>query len=227
MRILKIIAIALLCGCTTISKPMASPLESYRPCVDDTKRQEARSAELQMIVESDQADRKDFFNKTSEELLELAKRDVEKRKRVGEIFGEGCFKAAADFSAAALVYQHGDRSDHYMQTYIWAKRAIELGDDTQKSLMAFGIDRYLVNTGHKQLFGSQAVTVDKANPLSCWCLQEVEKSFPDSLRVKYTNRALQDNYQWLKTLNLGKSCANTECKENLAPTPRGSVLGFW
>jgi hypothetical protein len=39
-------------------------------------------------------------------MQEMVKNDVLRRKRVGEIFGEGCFSKAQDFAAAALVYQH-------------------------------------------------------------------------------------------------------------------------
>ena len=73
-----------------------------------------------------------------------------------EILGEGCFKSAEDYAAASLIYQHGDSPDHFFQAFIWALRAVQLGDFQQKSLVAMTVDRYLISSGKKQLFGTQA-----------------------------------------------------------------------
>lgn len=215
-----------LIGCSTVPKVVVAPTP-YRPCVTDPNRQANESAELQKIVADDQADRKNFLNLSQEEMMAVAQRDVERRQRVGQIFGEGCFKTAADYAAAALVFQHGDSPDHYLQSFMWSKRSIELGDESQKSLMALSLDRYLVNTGHKQLFASQANATNIGDTESCYCLQQVEHSFSDDLRKAYTGRSRLDAFEWLKTLNRGKACPNTECSEPLAATPKGSVPGFW
>ncbi len=121
-------------------------------------------------------------------MIEVQKRDETRRKRVGEIFGEGCFSTSEDYAAAALVYQHGDTPDHFFQTYIWSKRAV-------------------VNTGHKQLFGSQAMRPGPTES-TCWCLDQIEKTFPDKRRK-------------------GKTCPNIECEAKLKPSPKGTVPGFW
>ncbi|MGH8537891.1 MAG: hypothetical protein ACREXM_15890 [Gammaproteobacteria bacterium] len=93
-------------------------------------------------------------------------------------------------------------------------------------MMALGIDRYLVNMGQKQLFGSQAAKPD-FKPDTCWCLQKVEDSFPDKLRKEYTGKTLTEAFDWLKELNEGKTCPNTECSADLKPPPKGTVPGFW
>lgn len=160
-------------------------------------------------------------------IQEVAKRDVERRKRVGEIFGEGCFTKAEDFAAAALVYQHGDVPDHFLWAFIWAKRAVELGDISQKRLMALAIDRYLVNIGHKQLFASQAIRPGM-NPSTCWCLQQVESRFPDKRRKDIAGKTLSEAFDWLKELNAdNSSCPQEQCKQQLQGSPMGTVPGFW
>ena len=213
-----------LIGCATQSLAKSS---EFKPCQTDPTRQQARSKELSEIVNADQNDRENFFQKSPEELQEMALRDVERRKRVGEIFGEGCFLKSNDFASAALVYQHGDVPEHYLQAYVWAKRAVELGEGNQKSLMGLAIDRYLVNTGHKQLFASQANKVDIKNPNSCWCLQQIEPSFPDDLRKAVTNKTFKEAFDWLAELNKGTSCPNIECSQELKPSPKGIIPGFW
>ena len=212
-------------GCAHVPEAHAAP--SFHSCREDKVRLEARSRELQVIVKADQDDRQDWQNKTSDEMLEVVKRDEIRRKRVGEIFGEGCFSTAEDYAAAALVYQHGDTPDHFYQTFIWSKRGVELGDEKQKRMMALGIDRYLVNIGQKELFGSQASKPDY-KPETCWCIQKVERSFPDKLRKEIAGKNLTEAFDWLKELNANnKSCPNTECTAELKPSLKGTVPGFW
>jgi hypothetical protein len=207
-----------------ISGAVLAGEQGFIPCSKDSIRLQARSLELAKIVSDDQSDRKDWQSLTIPQMLEVAKRDLTRRKRVGEIFGEGCFVSSKDFAAAALVFQHGDTPEHFYQTFIWAKRAVDLGDSSQKTLMALGVDRYLVNIGQKQLFGSQAY---QPQGQICYCLNTVEKTFPESLRVQYS-RPLNDIYTWLAELNKGHNCnANVECNDHLKDTPAGSVPGFW
>lgn len=197
-------------------------------CLGDPPRLTARSQELAAIVKADQDDRNEWEKKSAEHMAAVTQRDVARRKRVGEIFGEGCFSKAEDYAAAALVFQHGDVPDHFFQTFLWSKRAVELGDSKQSRLMAFGIDRYLVNTGRKQLFGSQASKPD-LKPETCWCLEQVERAYPDRLRAQHAGKTLAEAREWLNELNAGKSCvaASWECNKALKASPRGTVAGFW
>ena len=208
----------------TLATPSFAQTVPFKTCDQDPQRQQARAIELQSIVKADQDDRSGPYN--SIDWSKVLPRDESRRKRVGEIFGEGCFKTSADYSAAALVYQHGNTSDHFFQTFLWAKKAVELGDQSQKWLMAAGIDRYLVNTGHKQLFATQAAipTGEK-----CWCLNTVESSFPEDKRVDYAHRGLADSMAWVQSLNKDRpDCAAAEfCDLTVSDSPSGTVPGFW
>jgi len=200
-----------------------SPVHSFAKVLGacESPEYEQRAQELQVIVKADQDDRQ-----TMPLPPEVVVRDQARRMRVGEIFGEGCFKSAPDFSAAALVYQHGSVPEHFFQTFLWAKRAVELGDASQKRLMGMGLDRYLVNIGKKQLFASQAYKLSEEG--ACWCLQPVERSFPDSLRIEYTGHTFDDALKWIEQLNQGTSCpAAHECAIELEPSPAGTIPGFW
>lgn len=132
-----ITVLCVILGCaTSISGPSdpKSAFTNYISCADDEETYGRRSAELKKIANEDQADR-------AEGVLapDAVFRDRTRRMRVGEIFGEGCFKSGNDFAAAALVYQHGDRPEHYFQTFIWSKRAFELGDARSKRMMALAV----------------------------------------------------------------------------------------
>ena len=196
-------------------------------CLNDFKIQKTRSKELAQLLRLDQKERENFDkNITPSKINESIMNDLTRRKRVGEIMAEGCFKTASDYTAAALIYQHGDVPDHYYQAFIWANKAITLGDLKQKHLAAMALDRYLISIGKKQLFGTQFYAANAIN--GCFCLQPVEPSFPESLRMKYLGKKLADQYSYLSKLNEAKkNCQTPECPTKLFSTPRGTILGFW
>lgn len=220
---------------TKNSKDEAKKIPITLTCVSDPKLQQARSLELQQLHAADQALR---VSKNGEPIdfdkidrNKMQKQDLAHRKRVVEIFAEGCLKSAADYLAAALIYQHGDVPDHYYQTYIWVTRAIKLGINgaevkSAKSMAALAIDRYLVSLGNKQLFGSQ---FSMAQPKDqCWCIDQVESSFPDTLRKEYLGQSLLERSRdSFAMFNKGKNCPNVACSKNLKPTPKGTVPGLW
>jgi len=210
-------------SCASLSQAKS---EFPKPCAQDQARLKARSEELQKIVDADQDDRKDWFHLTQEQMAEVASRDLIRRKRVGEIYGEGCFSLARDYAAAALVYQHSDFSDHYFQTFLWSKQAVELGDPKQKWTMAAGIDRYLTHTGRKQLFATQA---SKSFQSDCWCLEQIEKTFPAEIRLDYAGKTIEQQLDWVASLNKeNPKCKNEGlCKQSLKDSPKGTVPGFW
>lgn len=147
-------------------------------------------------------------------------------KRVGEILGEGCFKTSDDYVGAALIYQHGEVPAHFYQAFVWANRAVQLGDAHQTILVAVAIDRYLVSIRRMQLFGSQTYASDATG--WCYCLEPAEPTFPDTLRKEYAGAFLDERYEWLASVNEGKDCSNVPCsKLRLQPSPKGSVPGFW
>lgn len=198
------------------------------PCTDPNV-QAQRSAELQQIRKADQSDRAwqvKGEQPTQKTLEKMGKNDLVRRKRVGEIFGEGCFKSATDYEAAFIVYQHGNTPDQYFQAFIWSKQALALGSSHIKGEIAMALDRYLVSIEHKQLFGTQA---SQPTLGGCWCVQPIEDSFPQTLRDEYRGgaNAAYTGLAYLKILNAGKSCPSAYCDVSLQPSPQGTVPGFW
>jgi hypothetical protein len=207
----------------------AQPANSGAPCSDPAIHDQ-RSAELQRLLAEDQADRAWSLPGSHgalpapSDLEAMNQHDLDHRKRVGEIFGEGCLRSKEDYAAAFLLFQHGNTSEQYFQAFLWAKTALELGDKNAECELPMAADRYLVSTGHKQLFGTQASMSG-----DCWCIQPIEPSFPNELREKYRGgaNAAFTGLPYLKTLNAGKSCRDSYCEPALKPSPRGSIPGFW
>jgi hypothetical protein len=219
-------------GLLVISVPVfAAP---YRPCVEDSTRKASRSAELKKIFDDDQAERSETKIKPGAQF-----RDRKRRERVGAIFGEGCFTSSEDFYHAAYVFQHGgdltiDMSSHTVKSsvpdqlfiaFVWAKRAYELGYEPAKRLTAEAVDRYLNESGRKQLFGTQ---FNKGEKETCWCQMPVESSFPDSERIIYTGKTLAQIAEKMRTLpGWVATCGTRTCDLKFSDSPKGTVLGFW
>ena len=181
------------------------------------------SSDLQEIADEDQADRKNFFQMSSDELSDLSSRDAGRREKVLELSRMGCLNTAEDYKAAALIYQHGDSPEDFYRSLNWSKKGIALGDPSQKSMLAMGLDRYLVKSGMKQLFGTQATK----NPgSSCWCLEPIEEKFTDEKRLEYTGKRIKDQQFWVNQLNAGKDCKSLECNNTLNSTPDEYIRGL-
>lgn len=215
---------------TATSRAAHASAESLVPCARNEKIHAARAKELQKILAADQSDDRKKMEEHPERPLDMAKlehmadHDRKRRERVGKFFAEGCLKDASDYAAAAMVYQHGNVPDHYYQAFVWAQRAVEHGDESQKHLVALAIDRYLVSTGRKQLFASQ---FSKNADSACLCMEPVEPSFPAGQREKFQKNTLADQLTWLQTTNGKAECPDSFCRHELRETPAGSVPGFW
>lgn len=201
------------------AKAVSAP--ASKTCLDDSSRQKRRSKELQSLAAEDQADRRG--SDINWDIV--APRDERRAKRVGEIFGEGCFSSGADYSAAALIFQHGPHVDHNFQSHLWAKKALELGDSSRKELILDGVDRFLVRQGYKQLF---AGITRRTGPQRCRCLDDVEESFPDGKRVEMGGKSLATTLKEIADFNATiEGCSAVRFCGSLKTPPRGIVPGLW
>ena len=226
-----LIAAPLLNGCAFgQTGPATAATTLTETCKFSQRLQNEKSAELLRIVQEDQADRAGPVD--SIDWSKVGPRDLARRIKVAGIFAEGYFKTATDYSSAAMVFQHGNAADHFYQTFLWASRAVQLGDESQRWLTAAGLDRYLVKIGQKQLFGTQ-FSKDPAEiskgAAGKWCLQPVEPSFPELRRIEYIKRNLKDNTAHvLKGIGTTQTVEETkDCEPSLKASPRGIVPGFW
>ena len=213
----------LLIVCTLATINFAHATTEKKTCTSNPQLQKKKSAELQRIAQEDQADRSVPVDSTDWDKVDA--RDLERRIQVATIFAEGCLKEASDYTAAALVFQHSDSTDHFYQTFLWAKKAVDLGAESQRWLTAAGLDRYLVKTGQKQLFGTQFYK----NFGGLWCIEPVEKTFPETRRFEFLKMNLHDSIaiflNYMKSTQLPNDIQ--DCAHIFKSSPAGTVPGFW
>lgn len=114
------------------------------------------NAEIQKLVDDDQADRKaDFSKMTMAQIEDIGKRDRERLQRIRQLVAEGAPKTAKDHANAALVYQHGHLFDDYATSHELCIVAMILGDARASWLAGASYDRMLSHSGHPQRFATQ------------------------------------------------------------------------
>jgi tetratricopeptide (TPR) repeat protein len=127
------------------------------------REEEGGNPELKRLMDEDQADRRPPVGSISpDHWKQIAERDRQRRQRVSELLGAGAAKTGADFFAAALVFQHGDKLEDYARARELAAEAARRGHPRGLWLTAAAWDRWLMRAGQPQRFGTQ-YTLDKAS----------------------------------------------------------------
>ncbi len=136
--------------------------------------------ELAEIYAQDQGDRHGGHGQI--DWSKVAPRDAKRRARVDEILKDGGAKTSLDHYHAAMVFQHGGKTDDYQRAHELAVKAVEL-DSTHseaKWLAAATKDRLLMSSGKPQLYGTQFRKVGEV-----WELYEVDPTVTDKERAKW------------------------------------------
>src|SRR5215471_14529068 len=125
---------------------------------NDTQKGSMMNTELQALYEQGQADRGVFFEQVDhEQLQQVRERDRARRRRVEELVRSEALQAREDYFHAAMVFQHGETLDDYWQAHELAKRGAELGHPNCRWLAAAAYDRWLMNQGKPQKYGTQYI----------------------------------------------------------------------
>lgn len=87
----------------------------------------------------------------------MAAEDAVRRARVRELLERDALKTAADFHAAAFVFQHGSTPDDYLLAHTLALAAVAQGSTESTWIAAATLDRYLQGIGQPQIYGTQTL----------------------------------------------------------------------
>jgi hypothetical protein len=172
------------------SNPKLEPLRQdprWTGFLDGVKSREAArhagdNAEMTRICDEDQKDRQ-VEDPSKIDWTVVGKRDAERLQRTKEIAAQGGLKSADDYFHAALVLQHSSGTADFEQAHQWCLKGLELDPDLPAArwLAAATEDRYLMNQGKPQLYGTQ-FKKDKDGP---WYLYQVDPSITDEERAKW------------------------------------------
>ncbi|HEY5800768.1 MAG TPA: hypothetical protein VIT92_11135 [Burkholderiaceae bacterium] len=167
----------------------AEPVETAAPA--------GSNRELADIYNADQGDRR----AGKIDWAVVTPRDQQRQARVRELAASGALKTSADFHHAAMVYQHGSTPEFYKQAQLWAQRAVELdaGNDGARWLAAAAEDRYLINTGKPQIWGTQYT---KPHPAKEWTMEPFDRQAKtDAERIAQKVQTLAQSQARLDSMN--------------------------
>jgi hypothetical protein len=157
----------------------------------------ALNAELARITAEDQKDREPGADKI--DWAVVGKRDAERLKRAREIAAAGGLHEADDYFNAALILQHSDKTEDYVQAHEWCVKAVELDSELPSArwLAAATQDRWLMSQGKPQLYGTQFKKVNGR-----WILWDVDPSVTDEERIRWEVPTLAEARQRAESMNL-------------------------
>lgn len=134
------------------------PLLTLPPAQDQSDGMQVSkdNQELKRLCNEDQADRTPPQGK-SIDLASLGPRDKARLKRVKELYTQNFLKTANDYDCAATVLMHGDAPEDFLLAHEFWVVALSKGKNDREtlSLIAASEDRFLMNIGRPQRFGTQ------------------------------------------------------------------------
>jgi hypothetical protein len=109
--------------------------------------------ELKRLHDEDQSDR----TPTDVDWAIVSPRDKARLSRVKELYLQNRLQTASDYYHAAMILQHGDAPEDFLLAHEFCVLAIIKGkNDKETRLLAAGSeDRFLMNIGRPQRFGTQ------------------------------------------------------------------------
>ncbi len=150
------------------------PVQAQAPAMQTSKDNE----ELASLYQEDQGDRTSPNGKAVDWAV-VGPRDKARLARVKELYTQNRLHTGADYYHAALILQHGDAPEDFLLAHELCIVAISKGNRNGRSLAAASEDRFLMNVGRPQRFGTQY----RADPITApFRLYRVDSGVTDELR---------------------------------------------
>lgn len=110
--------------------------------------------ELARLSQEDQSDRTPEGGKEIDWAV-VGPRDKAREMRVKELYAKNMLKTGADYYRAAMILQHSQSPEDYLLAHELCIVAISRGEEQAKWLAAASEDRFLMEIGRPQRFGTQ------------------------------------------------------------------------
>ena len=137
--------------------------------------------ELVRLYDEDQADRTPGIGKPINWLV-VTLRDCLRETRVKAIYKTGALHTGKDYQKAAMVLQHAHQPEDFLLAHEFCVAALAKGERNARWLAAATEDRFLMNIGRPQRFGTQYRSSSTDRPVR---LYEVGPGVTDSLRGEF------------------------------------------
>jgi hypothetical protein len=134
--------------------------------------------ELARLYEEDQGDRRPPGG-TPIDWSVVGPRDRRREARVKELYEAGSLHTGKDFYRAAMVLQHATRPEDFLLAHEFCLVALARGNPEARWLAAATEDRFLMNIGRPQRFGTQYRSAGPDRPVR---LYQVDPGVNDALR---------------------------------------------
>ena len=134
--------------------------------------------ELATLYDEDQADRKPSGGKPIDWAV-VGPRDNKRLARAKALYAGGELRTGKDFLRAAMVLQHANKADDHLLAHELCVAALAKGERKARWLAAAAEDRFLMNIGRPQRFGTQYRSSGPNDPVK---LYEVGPGVTDGLR---------------------------------------------
>ena len=157
------------------------------------------NAELERLHREDQSDRTPPDGKAID-WSKVGPRDQARLERTKELYRENQLKTGNDYYHAALILQHGRVPEDFLLAHEFCIVAISKGknDRYTRWLAAASEDRFLMNIGRPQRFGTQYQAYPANAPYK---LHKVDEGVTDELRRQMSTPTLAEAKQREVELN--------------------------
>lgn len=161
--------------------------------------------QMDTIFAADQADRAPRPQWTEELFRRMNQQDQVRRGQTRTLLEQHQLHSGNDYLHAAFIFQHGETPADYMLAHILAMTAMTRGNgsdnhgQTAAWIAAATLDRYLVETKQKQIFGTQ-FSSEKDSPE-----MELDPAdlgqIPDEVRWAFGVPSVAEQLKMIRTLN--------------------------
>ena len=169
--------------------------------------------ELQELYEQDQADRANFERLDQEQRQQMFQRDRARRQWVEEFLKRTVSLTAEDYFHAAMIFQHGETTEHSWWAYELASKGAELGHPSCLWLTAAAYDRWLMRQGKPQKYGTQYFARND-EPYRLW---EVDPATTDEERAIWNVPPLAEALRRAEDMNRRREQANAGVSPKQGP----------
>jgi hypothetical protein len=144
--------------------------------------------ELAKLFKEDQSDRMPKDGKAIDWRV-VGPRDKEREARINALYQAAELHTGKDYYHAAMILQHGSEPEDYLLAHEFCVVALAKGEPMARWLAAATEDRFLMNIGRPQRFGTQYRSIGKDDPVR---LYEVGPGVTDGLRKELSVPTLDE-----------------------------------